>query len=165
MLTNRELARIEPRALVHRVFRDFDRFFDEGWLPFKPAARLIGEFPFVPALEVAEKDHNLVARFDLPGIKKEEVTISFTAEGLVVEGERKQEEEEKKHDWYRTERSYGKFVRTIPLPEGVMASDIKATFDNGVLEIIVPLPAAAVAATPRKIEIGGVEKKTAKTAA
>jgi len=165
MLTNKELARVEPRAFVHRMLRDFDRFFDEGWLPFRPLARTFGEFPFMPTLEVAEKDNYLIARFDLPGVKKEEVTISFADEGLVVEGERKQEEEEKKNEWYRTERTYGKFVRTIPLPAGVNAADIKATFDNGVLEIKVPLPAAAVAAAPKKIEIAGAEKKAVKTAA
>ena len=165
MLTNKELAPVEPRAFVRRMLRDFDRFFEQGWAPLAPSARVFGELPWIPTLEVAEKDHRIVARFDLPGVKKEEVTISFTEEGLVVEGERKHEEEEKKNDWYRTERTYGKFMRTIALPVGVNPADVKATFENGVLEIVVPLPAAAIAATPRKIEIAGVEKKAAKPAA
>jgi HSP20 family protein len=162
MLTHKELTRVEPRAFVRRMLRDFDRFFEEGWTP---QSRVFGELPWMPTLEVAEKEHRLVARLDLPGIKKEEIAVSFTEEGLTIEGERKHEEEEKKNEWYRTERTYGKFVRTLPLPAGVNPAEIKATFENGVLEVTVPLPAAAVAASPQKIEIAGAEKKTAKAAA
>jgi len=162
MFTHKELTHVEPRAFVRRMLRDFDRFFEEGWTP---PARVFGELPWIPTLEVAEKDHRLVARLDLPGVKKEEIAVAFTEEGLTIEGERKHEEEEKKNEWYRTERTYGKFVRTIPLPPGINPADVKATFENGVLEVVVPLPAAAVAAMPQKIEIAGVEKKAVKPAA
>jgi HSP20 family protein len=85
---------------------------------------------------------------------------------LCFQGERKLGEEEKKHNWYKAERTYGKFVRTVPLPAGINPADIKATFENGVLEIVVPLLAAAVAAAPRKVEIAGSnEKKAVKPAA
>jgi HSP20 family protein len=166
MLTNRELARIEPRTFMRRMLRDFDRFFEEGWTPFAPPARVFGEVPWVPALEVAEKDHQLTVRLDLPGVKKEEVAVSVTDEGLLIEGERKEEEEKKENEWYRTERTYGHFARLVPLPPGVKAADIKATFEHGVLQVIVPLPAEA-AATPRKVEIAGGEppKAAAKPAA
>jgi HSP20 family protein len=165
MLTNRELARIEPRAFMRRMLRDFDRFFEEGWTPFQAPAKVFGELPWTPAMEVVEKDKHLVARFELPGVKKEEINVTVTDEGLTVEGERKTEEEEKNANWYRTERTYGKFVRTIPLPVGVNPAEIKAAFENGVLELTVPLPAAAVAAAPRKIEIAGEESKVVKPAA
>jgi HSP20 family protein len=164
MLTNKELTRLEPQAFVRRMLRDFDRFFAEGWTPFAAPARVFGEFTWTPTLEVIEKNHHLVARFELPGLKKEEITVTVTEEGFTVEGERRLEEEEKKHNWYRTERAYGKFVRTVPLPAGINPAEVKATFENGVLEVVVPLPAAAVAA-PRKVEIAGEEKKVAKPAA
>jgi HSP20 family protein len=91
--------------------------------------------------------------------------VTITEAGLTIEGEKKFEEEEKKNNWYRSERTYGKFVRTVPLPEGVKTADIKATFLNGVLEIVVPLPVEAAAVPPRKVEIaGGEEKKTVKAA-
>ena len=76
MLTNKELTRVEPRAFVRRMLRDFDRFFEEGWTPFAAPARVFGEFAWAPTLEVVEKNHHLVARFELPGMKKEEITVT-----------------------------------------------------------------------------------------
>jgi len=115
-------------------------------------------------VEVFERDHRLTVRVELPGIKKEEIGVAFTDGVLTIEGERKFENEEKKNEWYRNERAYGKFVRTVPLPEGVKATDIKATFEGGVLEIAVPLPVTAAAA-PTKVEVTGAEeKKTVKAA-
>jgi len=116
-------------------------------------ANEFGEFEWIPTLEVFEKEGRLIARFELPGLKKEEITVTVNEEGLTVTGERKREEEKKNHNWYRTERTYGKFVRTVPLPVGVNTAEIKATFNNGVLELVVPLPPAAVVAAPRRVEI------------
>jgi len=163
MLTKRETAHVEPRAFIRRLLRDFDPFFEEAGL-FAGPPRLFGELAWAPALEVVEKDRNLVVRLDLPGVKKEEVTVTITDEGLAIKGERKAEEEKKEAKWSRTERTYGRFVRTVPLPEGIDPAAVKATFDNGVLEVTVPLPKAAVAAEPRRIEIGG-GKAAARTAA
>lgn len=165
MLTNTELIRVEPRAFVRRMLRDFDRFFEREWAPFAAPANVFGEFGWIPTLEVVEKEGRLITRFELPGVKKEEITVTVDEEGLTVMGERKREEEKKNHDWYRTERTYGKFVRTIPLPIGVNTAEIKATFENGVLELVVPLPPAAVATTPRRVEIAEGEPQKAKTAA
>ena len=119
MLTNKELTRVEPQAFVRRMLRDFDRFFEEGWTPFAAPARVFGEFAWTPTLEVIGKNHQLVARFELPGLKKEEITVTVAEDQFTVEGERKLEEEEKKHNWYLAERAYGKFVRTVPLPVGI----------------------------------------------
>ena len=75
------------------------------------------------------------------------------------------ENEEKKNEWYRNERTYGKFVRTVPLPEAVKVNEITATFEGGVLEITVPLPETPAAAAPKKVEITGAEEnKTVKAA-
>jgi len=165
MLTNKELVRVEPRAFVRSMLRDFDRLFEGGWAPFAAQRPVFDEFEWIPAAEVVEKEGKLFARFELPGLKKEEIAVTVNEDGLTVTGERKREEETKKNNWYRTERAYGKFVRTIPLPAGVNTAEIKATFENGVLELVVPLPAAAVAAAPRRVEIAGGEPQKAKTAA
>ena len=71
---------------------------------------------------------------------------------MTLSGERKKETKEEEDNFYREEREYGSFCRIVPLPKGIKADDVKATFANGVLEVKVPLPAAAVEApNSRKI--------------
>jgi HSP20 family protein len=158
MFTNTELARIEPRAFMRRVFRDVDRFFEGGEWPLARLGKPFADVAWMPPVEAFEKDHRLTVRVELPGLKKEEIGVNFAEGVLTIEGERKLENEEKKNEWYRNERAYGKFVRTIPLPEAVKATDIKATFERGVLELAVQL-AETTAAAPTKVEITGPEEK------
>jgi HSP20 family protein len=163
---NRELVTVEPYTFTRRILREFDRWF-EGERPFFAAPRAFGEFTWVPELEVFERENHLLVRVDLPGLKKEEVTVTVTGEGLAIEGERKLETEKTEKAWYRTERTYGHFFRFVPLPEGIKAEEVTATFVNGVLEVKVPIPVAAAAApAARKVEIGVPgEKKEARPAA
>jgi HSP20 family protein len=158
MFTNTELTRLEPRAFMRRVFRDFDRFFDAGDWPVARLGKPFADVAWMPPVEAFERDHCLTVRVELPGMKREEIDVTFTEGGLTIEGERKLENEEKKNEWYRNERTYGKFVRTVPLPEGVNGTDVKATFEGGVLEIKVPLPKAPATAAPTKVEITAAEK-------
>ena len=92
-----------------------------------------------PRIEVFEKDHRLVTRAELPGLKKEDVRVEIADGQLAISGERKREFEEKKDRLFRTEREYGCFYRSVPLPEGVKPEDVKATFAEGVLEITMPI--------------------------
>jgi HSP20 family protein len=163
MFTNTELTRVEPRAFMRRVFRDFDRFFDAGDWPVARLGKPFADVAWMPPVEAFERDHCLTVRVELPGMKREEIDVTFTEGGLTIEGERKLENEEKKNEWYRNERTYGRFVRTVPLPEGVNGTNVKATFEGGVLEIKVPLPKAPAAAAT-KVEITAAEKKTVKAA-
>jgi HSP20 family protein len=101
---------------------------------------------------VFERDNKLVTRIDLPGMKKEEVKVEVTDGHLAIFGERKSEKEERKESEYRCERAYGSFYRAVPLPQGAKLDDIQATFENGVLEVTVPLPAKAPPAA-RRVEI------------
>jgi HSP20 family protein len=101
---------------------------------------------------VFEKDNRLVTKIDLPGTKKGDVKVEVTEGQLVISGERKHEAEEKREDFYRCEREYGSFYRSVPLPEGVKLDDVKATFADGVLEVSVPMPARAEPRM-RKVEI------------
>src|SRR6185503_21108451 len=160
---NTELTRFEPRAFMRRVFRDFDRFFEAGDWPVARLGKPFADVAWMPPVEAFERDHRLTVRVELPGMKKEEVEVTSAEGVLTIEGERKIENEEKKNEWYRSERTYGKFVRTVPLPEGVNAAAITATFEGGVLEVTVPLPETAAATAPKKVEITGAEgKKTVK---
>jgi HSP20 family protein len=93
-----------------------------------------------PQIEVSERGGNLVVCADLPGIRKEDVHLEIHDDYLVLEGERRVENEENQGGVYRSERSYGRFYRTIPLPQGTNAEQTKANFKDGVLEVTIPLP-------------------------
>jgi HSP20 family protein len=94
---------------------------------------------WMPAIEVTQKDGQLVVHADLPGMKPEDVKLEVAGDTLVIEGERKCERKEDKGDIHRTEVRYGRFFRTIPLPENAKVEQAKASFDNGVLEISIPV--------------------------
>ena len=163
MATTRELARataplgfFEPRLFGPRWLKEFERFFGREF-PFATGGETF-EAGWFPEMEVFEKNNLLTVRLDVPGLKKEELAVHVAEGTLTVEGERKHETEEEKNHWYRKERTYGKFCRTVPLPEGVNAKDVTATFRNGVLEVTVPVRAAAAPA-PHKVEVHEPEEK------
>ena len=141
--------------MLRQMTSELDRMFDEPWTLFRwPSAdRASPDAPiWAPKVDVVTKDGKLVTRVDLPGMKKEDVFVEVQDGYLMLSGERTKETKEEKDDVYREEREYGSFCRTVPLPKGVKADDVKATFTNGVLEVSVPLPAAAPS-NGRKIPI------------
>jgi HSP20 family protein len=135
----------DPFALLRTMTSEFDRFFEEPHWPFRFAwPRGRGELnveAWVPEIDVFERDNTLVTKVDLPGLKKEEVKVEVVDGMLTIAGERANEAKEGKDNYYRCERTWGAFTRTVPLPDGVTIKDVKATFVNGVLEVTVPLPA------------------------
>jgi HSP20 family protein len=129
-----------PLTLFDQLRDEMDRMF-EGFPMAWPAMPVFRpEAAFVPAIEVMEKKGVLLVKADLPGLKKEEVSVEITPQGLTIAGERKSEVKEEKEGYYRTERSYGEFSRFVPLPEGALIDKAIATFKDGVLEVQVPLP-------------------------
>lgn len=157
--------RQEPLNLLRLMTSELDRMFDEPWtlVRWPPADVVSADAPiWAPRVDVVTKDKTLVTRVDLPGLKKEDVLVQVEDGFLTLSGERKKETKEEKDNVYREEREYGSFCRTVPLPKGVKADDVKATFNNGVLEVTVPLPAAA-APNGKKIPIQ--DASPAKTAA
>jgi HSP20 family protein len=148
-------ARREPFGLLRQMTSELDRVFDEPFFAsFRWPPRAFGgrSTSWSPDIDVFEKDNCLVTRIDLPGMKKDDVKVEITDGHLAVSGERKTEMEEEKGNEYRCERSYGSFYRAVPLPEGAKFEDVKATFSDGVLEVTVPLPAAAEPAI-RRVEV------------
>ncbi len=106
--------------------------------------------PFLPAVDVFERNGDLVMRFELPGIDPaKDVQVTLEAGELTIKGERKEEKEVKEKGYYRHESSYGSFERHLPVPEGTKESDIKAEYKDGVLEVLVP-KAVKPAAGPAK---------------
>jgi HSP20 family protein len=94
---------------------------------------------WTPSVEVFERDNKLVVRAELPGLDKDDVRVELMDDGLVIEGERRREREERLEGGYRSEIEYGRFYRMIPLPEGVNVDQAQARMNNGVLEVSIPM--------------------------
>ena len=112
----------------------------------------------MPHVDIFEEGKELVMKADLPGMKKEDVEINLTENVLTVSGEKKKEEKVEKGDYFRYERSHGSFFRRFELPYGIDTGKIKATLEDGVLEIRLPRTNEAVEKS-RKIAITGKWKK------
>jgi HSP20 family protein len=91
-------------------------------------------------LEVAEHEGKLVVTAELPGLKKEEVSVEIGNDALVLQGLRRRTHHDRRDGWYQSERSYGRFYRSIPLPEGANIDKAQAEFSNGILEVSIPIP-------------------------
>jgi HSP20 family protein len=156
----------DPFALMREMTADVDRLFGTFTWPLQwPALRgLRGEEGWHPRVDVFQRENFLVTKVDLPGLNKEDVKVEVAEGQLTIAGERKRETEEKKEGFYRAEREYGTFFRTVPLPEGVKVEEVKATFANGVLEVTVPLPQFAET-KPRTVKVEEAPAAAAKTAA
>jgi HSP20 family protein len=119
------------------VMREMTRALDR---PLWPAEGKQGVW--APAIECRRVNGELLVTAELPGLKKEDVKVQILDESLIVEGERKLESKEEKEGYFRSERSYGKFWRQIPLPEGAQADQIKASMNEGMLEVKIPIAEA-----------------------
>ncbi|MGI9556903.1 MAG: Hsp20/alpha crystallin family protein [Solirubrobacterales bacterium] len=95
---------------------------------------------WVPAMDLAESEDNLVLTADLPGVGEDDVEIEIKDGVLTVAGERSDQNTKKTGGYQRVERAYGKFSRSLTLPDGIDAGKVEAEFDNGVLGITIPKP-------------------------
>jgi HSP20 family protein len=105
---------------------------------------------WVPAMDLLETADHFVLRADLPGMRQEDVAIELEDNVLTISGERKAEHEERQEGYYRVERAFGGFSRSLTLPKGIDASAVGAEFNNGVLEVRIPKPEER---KPHKISI------------
>lgn len=149
---NRELARQEnqqggnvtpfrPLAEIARWEREMDRMlanFLGGRLPF--ASQDISQRLGIrePAVDIYEEGDNIVVKAEMPGVELDDIEVTVTDNMLVLRGEKQKEEEADEGDYYRSERVYGAFSRSIPLPAETDAQKATATFKNGVLEVRIP---------------------------
>ena len=145
---------VNPFALMRQFTDDMDRTFGRPSIASNGGA-------WCPAVEVKEKDGKLCVTAELPGLKKEDVKVTVSGDTLSLEGERKQEKEEKREGYYHSERSYGKFYRAIPLPDGASADQAVAQFNNGILEISVPIAEQKLKAKEIPIQEGQKPKAAA----
>jgi HSP20 family protein len=105
-----------------------------------------------PEIETFHRGDEFVVRADLPGLEKKDVTVEVQDDALVIQGERSNEHKEEREGYYASERSYGRFYRVIPLPDGAITDSVKASFKNGVLEVVTKAPPHEVS-RGRRIDI------------
>jgi HSP20 family protein len=130
---------------INRMFDAFNRSWGLGAFP---------EFTgsFMPRLDVTEEAKAFIVTAELPGMSEKGIDLSISGDTLTIRGEKKEEKEDKNRNYYYSERSYGMFTRSIPLPRQIETDKVSASFKKGVLTITLPKAAAAVEAT-KKIEV------------
>jgi HSP20 family protein len=139
---------VKPEPFTREIDRVFDAFFgqtDQGrrW---------------VPPMDLVEADDHFVLKADLPGLAEGDVNLEVQDGTLTISGERKAEHEQREKGWYRIERSFGSFSRSLTLPDGVDPDRIDASFSDGVLEVRIPKPEER---KPRRISISNGNSKPA----
>src|SRR5919197_5395161 len=114
---------MKPEPFSSEINRLFNTLFEDGGLQQR----------WVPAMDLLEADDHFLLKADLPGLGEEDVSIEIQDGTLTISGERGAEHEARERGWYRVERAYGRFSRSLTLPEGVNPDAISADFDRGVL--------------------------------
>jgi len=149
-----------PFALMRQGVDEMDRFFSRlaggshsGDMPWA-GSRGGTQGDWMPAIEAFQRGNDFVIRADIPGMTRNEITVEAGDESIVIRGERKQEHRDNRDGLFWTERSYGTFHRVIPLPAGTITDSAKASFSNGVLEVVMPAPSGEVR-RGRRIDISG----------
>jgi HSP20 family protein len=127
--------------------REVDRLFDAFFGSDRDQGRR-----WVPPVDLVEAEDHFVLKADLPGLSEEDVSVEVQDGALTISGERSAEHETSEGGWYRIERSFGSFQRSLTLPDGVDPDGISAKFDRGVLEVRIPKPEER---KPRRVQIAG----------
>ncbi len=132
---------MRPEPFSQEVNRLFNTLFDAG---DASAQR------WVPAMDLVEAEDHFVLKADLPGLAEDDVSIEIQDNTLTIAGERTSEHEQRERGWYRVERSFGRFSRSLTLPEGIDPDAVTAEFDKGVLSVRIPKPEER---KPRRVAI------------
>lgn len=135
-------------AELNRLRREIDRLFESPFSFLAPSTSFFEGW--TPAVDIYQDSDKYVVKAELPGMKKEDIEVSLDGNTLTIFGERKQEEEKKEGENYRSERFFGRFQRSITLPDEVQANKIEATYKDGVLNVTLP---KAEGAKPKQIQV------------
>ena len=137
-ITPRDFFTMSPFGLMRRFTEEMDRMFSN--FGGTSGGTGLEEAAWVPPVEVRESDRSLVISAELPGLSENDVRVEATPDGLVIQGERRHEYTGEEGGIRRSERAYGQFYRLIPLPEGADIENARANFENGVLQVTIPVP-------------------------
>jgi len=131
------LIRWEPRRELESAQRQFRKIFDalengiQNGIHFEMGT-------YVPRIDISEDEKNFYVHGEFPGMSEDDVKIAITDDVLTIRGEKKRKDEYSKHNYHRIERTYGEFVRQFTLPDNLNQDDIRAEFENGILEMTIP---------------------------
>jgi HSP20 family protein len=137
---------LDPFGMMREFAGEMDRVFRGGSQSGETQA-------WAPRMDVQQCGGNLVVSAELPGLKREDVKVEVNDDALTIQGERKQEHSQDHDGYHRWERSYGRFYRAIPLPQGANTDQIKAELKDGLLKVSIPVPDAAKKA--KQIPVAG----------
>jgi HSP20 family protein len=146
------LVRWDPARELDLLQGDMNRLFDTFFQGRGLSGGGNGGRRWIPPMDLAETDEEFVLRADLPGLAEDDLEIEVKDNVLTISGERRAEHEDRKEGYHRIERSFGRFTRSLDLPEGIEAGAVTAEFERGVLEVRVPKPEQR---QPTRIQIGG----------
>lgn len=144
------VVRWEPARELATLQSEMSRLMNHFW-GGSDAGGSQSATAWLPALDVWESEEEIVLAVDLPGISEEDVSLEVDDGVLTISGERSRATEEKGDRYYRFERRFGQFSRSVTLPQGIDASGVKAEFENGVLQVHIPKPEER---KPTRIQIG-----------
>jgi HSP20 family protein len=128
----RDLMTGDPFRTLQRMNRLFEESFGPG------GEENVSLAAWTPSCDIYETENQIVVKAELPGVKKNEVKVSIENNTLTISGERKLEEETKRENYHRIERTYGQFMRVFTLPPTVDTGKVNATFEDGVLRVTLP---------------------------
>jgi HSP20 family protein len=129
-----------------RPFYEIEQWFEDMWKrPFSmfspslwPDLRLLEKHGISPSVDIFEEGNEVILKADLPGIKKQDIKIDLAENVLTITGEKERKEKIEREDYFRTERSFGKFCRRFELPGDLDTDMIKAHYEDGILEVRIP---------------------------
>jgi HSP20 family protein len=136
-ITPRDFFTISPFGLMRRFTEEMDRVFSN--FGGTSGGTGLEDLTWAPPVEIRESEGHLVISAELPGLSENDVRVEATPEGLVIQGERKQQHTGEEGGVRRSERVYGQFYRLIPLPDGANIENARANFENGVLQVSIPI--------------------------
>jgi HSP20 family protein len=152
------LIRWEPIIGLNSIQNEMNRLFDAFFDRSRQSRGAEMGRQWIPAMDLVETAEHYVVRADLPGLSEGDVNIQLEDSVLTISGERKAEHEHGEEGYYRLERAFGAFFRSLALPEGIDPDTVQAHFDRGVLEVRIPKPEQK---TPRTVTIThGPERET-----
>ena len=145
-----QLMKLNPANHVFSLRHQMENVFDDFFFPARMSGNADASEKWNPAVDIYEEGPNIVVKAELPGMKKENISVDVKDRVLSLKGERFADDEVKKDNYFRRERTYGRFARAFTLPADVNSDEIKAEYTDGVLKVLVPKPEVA---KPRPITV------------